>query len=218
MSSRYRLVVFDWEGTIADSLGQVLHIVLEEAAKLGLGPMDLHSAKNYVELDLASALRKCFSHASTGKQEQLIKAVEQSIVSQPTEVFLVPGVLDFIKRLQQANISLAIATNKGQYSLTRALQTTHLDSIFRVTRCAGQVPAKPYPQMLSEIMDEMSTDAFHTLMIGDSSVDMEMAKELGVDAIGVDLYNQNELSLKAAGALEVFNDYKQLACFLELPT
>lgn len=112
---------------------------------------------------------------------------------------------------------MAIASNKGQHSLARALQITGLDKFFTITRSAGQVPAKPCPQMLEEIMDELGHDPSTTLMVGDSSLDMEMAKNCSVTAVGVDFYHQNEANLKAAGAIAVFDDYQLLAQFLNLP-
>ncbi len=217
MSNPYQLVVFDWEGTIADTLGQVLNTVSQEADKLGLGKVDPYLAKKYVSLGLEEALRKLFPNTSSLEQGQLIQAVQLSMVSQPTELCLIPGVLEFIKQLQHAGMDLGIATNKGHYSLVRALQATGLDDIFKVTRSAGQVAAKPCPQMLEEIMVEFNKDSSNTLMIGDSVSDMEMASCIQVDAIAVDFYNHQETMLKTAGAKAVFNDYRQLANFLGLP-
>ncbi|CZI99485.1 phosphoglycolate phosphatase [Legionella pneumophila] len=139
------------------------------------------------------------------------------MISRPTEVRLIPGVLEFIQQLHQAKVDLAIATNKGHNSLIRALQATELDQLFKVTRSAGQVPAKPCPQMLEEIMEEFGRDPSSTLMIGDSTTDMEMAKRINVNAIGMDFYHQQEDALKAAGALAVFDDYKLLSAYLMLP-
>ncbi|MDI1352421.1 MAG: HAD-IA family hydrolase [bacterium] len=217
MSNPYQLVVFDWEGTISDTLGLILHTVTTEATKLGFGGVDPYQARKYVDLGLVQALKKLFPHLSSAQHDELFQAVQYAVVSRPTEVCLIPGAREFIQQLHDAQIHLAIATNKGHHSLMRALQATRLDQLFKITRCAGQIPAKPHPQMLEELMDEFGVNAASTLMIGDSPTDMEMAKNIQVPAIGVDFYQQQNTSLKTAGAIAVFDDYQLLAHFLNLP-
>jgi phosphoglycolate phosphatase len=217
MSKPYQLVVFDWEGTIADTLGMIFHTVTTEALHLGFGTVDPYEARKYVDLGLTQALRKLFPHLSLSKQEQLLQAVQRAMITKSTEVCLIPGARELIQQLHKEQIHLAIASNKGHQSLLRVVHATGLDSLFKVTRSAGQTPAKPCPQMLEEIMDEFAQSPSTTLMIGDSPTDMEMAKNINVAAIGMDFYHQNELDLKAAGALAVFDDYEQLGQFLKLP-
>lgn len=219
MSNPYQLVVFDWEGTISDTLGPVFQVVDAEACKLGFGSIDFQKARKFVDLGLPRALKKVLPDLSEKEHEHLLQAIQQAMLTRQTEVCLIPGVLDFIKHLHEDNVSLAIATNKGHHSLLRALQTTGLDAFFKVTRSAGQVPAKPCPQMLEEIMGELGGLASSTLMIGDSTTDMEMASSINVTAIGVDFYHQQDSALKEAGALAVFDDYKLLAHYInrELP-
>lgn len=216
MSNPYQLVVFDWEGTIADTLGKVLHVIAEEAKIHGFGEIDPYQAKKYVALGLMQALRKLFPHLTDTQHEQLVQAVQSAMVSKPTDVCLIPGAKQFIYQLSEAHIDIAIATNKGHHSLLRAIHVAGLDEMVKVTRSAGQVPAKPCPQMLEEIMEEFGRDPSSTLMIGDSVADMEMAKNVNVTAIGVDFYHQQESALIDAGAVAVFDDYQLLADYLKL--
>lgn len=214
MISRYNLVVFDWEGTLEDTLGAVFHTVAFEANLLGFGEFDHDEARKYVDLGLVRALKKAYPHLSTKEHEQLLYAVQHAMYTRPADVCLIPGARELIDQLHAAKVNIAIATNKGQQSLVRALQTTGLDDLIKVTRSAGQVPAKPCPQMLEEIIEEFAGNVATTIMIGDSVIDMEMAKNIGVTALGVDFYHQQGAALKAAGALAVFDDYKLLANFL----
>lgn len=213
---RYRLMVFDWEGTLGDTLGQILNAVATEAKRLQFGEVDEQLARQYVVFGLVMAVRKLFPHLSIHQHEELLQAIQHTLASNSSDGYLIPGAKQFIQRAQQAGIELAIATNKGQHSLQRALQAADLCNVFTATRSAGQVPAKPCPQMLEEIMDVCGIDAPETLMIGDSATDMEMAREIGVDAVGVDFYHQQADNLMAAGALAVFDDYVQLAKYLQL--
>ncbi|RUR07596.1 HAD family hydrolase [Legionella sp. km772] len=217
MSNPYQLIVFDWEGTISDTLGLILHTVATEAHNLGFGDVDPYQARQYVDLGLAQALRKLFPHLYLTQHEQLIQAVQRAMITRPAEVCLIPGARETIQAIHDAHLDLAIASNKGQHSLARALHATGLDNLFKVTRCAGQVAAKPSPQMLEEIMDEFGQTPSTTLMVGDAATDMEMARSINVTAIGVDFYHQNKETLKAAGAFAVFDDYQLLAQFLKLP-
>lgn len=217
MSKPYDLVVFDWEGTIADTLGIVLHVVATEANLLGFGDFDPQQARKYVDLGLVQALRKAYPHLTAAQHQQLLQAVQLAMHSRSSDICLMPGVRELLYQLHEAEINLAIATNKGHQSLLRALQATGLDKLFKITRSAGQTPAKPCPQMLEEIIEEYGGTAATTLMIGDSLTDMEMARSAQVIAVGIDIYHQHEeAALKAAGAMIVFDDYKQIADFLNL--
>lgn len=213
----YELVVFDWEGTIADTLGVILNTISSEAIALGFGELDLTQARQFASLGLIGAVKKLFPSLSTYQQEELLHAVQTAMISRHAEVSLIPGVQQFIQKLIKKNIHIAIATNKGHQSLLKALQATELDGVFKVTRSAGQVPAKPCPQMLEEIMAEFGQTPETTVMIGDSVSDMEMARDIHVSAIGVDFYHLQEDALLEAGALAVFDDYTHLAEYLNLP-
>ncbi|MBA2651907.1 MAG: HAD-IA family hydrolase [Tatlockia sp.] len=217
MGKPYRLVVFDWEGTLGDTLGQILNTVAAEARRLKFGELDEQLARQSVELGLVLAVKKTFPHLNEQQQEQLILAVHHSLASKTAEVYLIPGARGIAQRLNDAGIYLAIATNKGYQSLQKVLHSCELDKLFKVSRSAGQSPAKPCPQMLEEIMDEFGVNAEETLMVGDSVSDIEMAICIGVDAIGVDFYHQQAAALRAAGALEIFDDYHDLAEYLKLP-
>ncbi|MBA2709401.1 MAG: HAD family hydrolase [Tatlockia sp.] len=217
MGRPYRLVVFDWEGTLGDTLGQILNTVATEARRLQFGELDEQLARQSVELGLVLAVRKTFPNLNELQHEQLLLAVHHALASKTAEVYLIPGAKEIAELLDKSGIHLAIASNKGQQSLQRVIHVSGLDKYFKVTRSAGQTPAKPCPQMLEELMSLFNTTTEETLMVGDSVSDIEMAKSIGVDAIGFDFYHQQEAALRAAGAIEVFDDYKQLAEYLQLP-
>lgn len=218
MSRPYHLVVFDWEGTLGDTLGQILNTVADVARQMHFGELDERLARKYVVLGLVMAVKKLFPQLSTIQHEQLLQAVQHSLATHPMNVCLMPGAKLVVQQIKQAGMDVAVATNKGQHSLQRALQATGLDGIFISTRCAGQVPAKPCPQMLEEIMADCGVTPAQTLMVGDSVTDVEMAKLAGVDVVGVDFYHQEATNLNDAGAIAVFDDYQQLAAYLQLET
>ncbi|MDP1601940.1 MAG: HAD-IIIA family hydrolase [Legionella sp.] len=216
MSKRYRLVVFDWEGTLSDTLGQVLNCVAVEARRLNFGELNEEVARQSVELGLVNAIKKVFPTLTLYQHEQLLSAVQHSLMSKHSDVYLIPGAMALVRRIHLAGIDLAIATNKGQQALQRALSRTGLDEFFKVTRSAGQTAPKPATEMLDEIVQAFAIPVEDALMIGDSTTDMEMANNFGMDAIGVNFYHQSSESLLDAGALAVFDDYQRVADFLQL--
>lgn len=216
MSNHFQLVVFDWEGTLADTLGQILHLVSMEARNQGLGEINWDEARNYVDLGLHKAIQKLFPHSTMIQQEQLLASIQRAMLQRHTEVQLIPGARECINKLQQAGIQLAVASNKGHASLQRAIAVAGLESVFVTTRSASQTAPKPHPQMLEEILECCDIPASEALMIGDSEVDMEMALNAGVKAIGFDYYHQQADALKEAGALAIFDNYLAVVHYLGL--
>lgn len=216
MSMPYQLVVFDWEGTLGDPLGHVHEALKTEAEALGLGPYDAQQARRYVALGLDKAVRKIFPNLALYQYERLLAGVQQILVSHHRAVYLFPGVRELLQQLRWAGVDMAIATNRGTQALQRVLHATELEAFFSVTRSADQAPAKPCPQMLEDILDLTGVSVENTLMIGDSVSDIEMASALDVASLGVDFYYQQGDDLKAAGALQVFDDFSTLGHFLGL--
>ena len=217
MNKTYNLIVFDWEGTIAeDALGQVIQTIAEEAKRMHVNEFDKSLARQYIGLGMSSAIKLLFPQLYLYQQEQLSAAVQASYTKSLAEIMLVEGAKDSLLRLHAAGYKLAIATNKGQASLQRALQSTELEAYFSVTRSASQAPPKPCPQMLEEIMDEIGVPSDRTLMIGDSLSDIQMASAIGVAAVGVDFYQTQREELLAEGAVEVFDNYQQVNTYLHV--
>lgn len=216
MNKKYRLVVFDWEGTLGDTLGHVLHTLATEATRMHLGELDIKQARRYVALGLVKLIKKMFPDLTLYQQEAFLQSVQRVLYTTSTEEHVFPGSKYIVELLINSGLDVAIATNRGTQSLQRALEESGMVSFFKVIRTASQAPAKPCPQMIQEIMDEFCVSPAETLMIGDSLTDIEMAKLAGVDAIGVDFYHQHRTELLAAGALAVFDDYMELANYLAL--
>lgn len=215
MGKEYQLVVFDWEGTLGDTLGQILQCVAEEAQRMQLGELDEKEARRYVHLGLEKACQKLFPNLTKETSRELQNAVQRTLGQQYQGAFLFKGARVLIEKLAAREITLAIATNKGQQSLQRALESTGLDAYFKCKRSAGQVPPKPCPQMLEEILVDTGIPVEKALMIGDSESDIIMARSIKMDVIAVNFYQQDPGELLAQGALAVFDDYQLVAEFLD---
>ena len=217
MRRSFDLVVFDWEGTLGDPLGHIFEAMHAQAQAMGLGSYDEQEARLHVVRGLEYVTKKLFPSLSLTQSERCLQGVQQAMASLSQSSVLFPGAKRLLSSLKEANIELAIATNKGQHALVRSLQQTGLLDYFVVTRSAGQTLAKPAPQMLEEIMLVCGVPAVKTLMIGDSVIDIEMASLADVVSIGIDFYYQQADDLKAAGAAFVCHDYEAVGRYLELP-
>lgn len=213
----YSLVIFDWEGTIADTLGLALDCVIVEAKRLNLGSVDLDLARQVVEFGLAKAIGRLFPGITALNREALLHRVQQALALRHGETFLIEGAKEIILRLRQTGVSLAIATNRGPQSLQRALHSSGLAPFFQEARAAGILPPKPDPEMLLELLAVFNLRAEQALMIGDSITDIQMAKSIEMDAFGVNFYQQSSEKLLEAGAMVVFDSYELMAEYLKLP-
>lgn len=218
MKEKYRLFVFDWEGTLGDTLGQIVRILPEEAQKLNLKPPELNDLRKVMTYGLNKAVEKLFPEIDRETSQKLLQAIQQAYIIKPQEDYLIPGAEEFVKMLKSRNLNVAIATNRSKDSLQRALKNTELNNYFSVTRSSDQCPPKPSPVMINEIIDIFQIDKPEVLMIGDSVADIQMAKSASVDAIGINFYNHPYITedLLNAGALTVVTDYNELAQYLKL--
>ena len=216
MTKKYRLVVFDWEGTLAeDELSLILKIMRDHSTRLQLGPIDAKRFGQLIHQGLLHAIHYLFPKAPLQQQEELLHAIQNAMTQSSSRGHLINGALALIHDLQSKGVGLAVATNKSQQGLDAALMKTGLQDIFKVTRTLSQAPPKPCPQMLAEIIDIFAVTPEQTLMIGDTLNDVEMAAALGVDALALDVFQLQEDILKNAGALAVFDSYQTLQAFLK---
>ncbi|MCX7114606.1 MAG: HAD family hydrolase [Gammaproteobacteria bacterium] len=214
MIQRYQVVIFDWEGTLADSLGPILMAIREAAKARNLAPFDEVLARQNVHVGIRLLLKKLYPSFSEDEYPYLLNEVERKLASARMAIHVFPGAIELISTLSQAGVGLAIATNKDSVSLQRDLQVTKLGTWFKVTRCANQTMSKPHPQMLEEILDCFQVSPAQALMIGDSESDMLMAKSLNVDAIGIDPSDKQGASLTQAGAQKIFRTFDQIAAWI----
>lgn len=213
----YQLIIFDWEGTLTDTFAEYFNIIEEEARKLHLPDFDRNVAKKYVMLGLNKALIKLYPQISPNDYEVLSYGIHRALASRTHKTVLIDGAFALLKALHQKGVQLAIASNKGQTSLKRAIESAEIESFLSITRSASECAPKPAPEMLESILTHTMIANSQALMIGDSVSDIEMAQSIGVDAIGIDILQENREALLAAGASMVFNDFKSLAHFLQLP-
>lgn len=182
---KYTLVVFDWDGTILDSAGAIARSIQASCRDLGLAVPDDARARHVIGLGLADAMRYAVPDLAPERYQAMIDRYRHHYLSGDHALTLFPGIPELLVRLRRDGHMLAIATGKSRLGLERALDHSGLRPLFQGSRCADECHSKPHPQMLEELMLEFGVRAGETVMIGDTSHDLLMATNAGVDGIAV---------------------------------
>jgi phosphoglycolate phosphatase len=185
MPKRYDLIVFDWDGTLVDSTQLIVDSMLAAAADAGLKQPEPSAARGIIGLGLPEALHTLFGQLNDEQRRLVTERYRYHYFAQDHAVPLFEGVSEAIATLSGQGFMLGVATGKGRNGLNQSLRRCGLQPHFLATRSVDECFSKPHPQMLLEIMDELGTLPERTLMIGDTSYDLLMAQNAGVDSIAV---------------------------------
>lgn len=181
----FKLLVFDWDGTLMDSEAQIVATVKAAAADLDLPILAASQIRDIIGLGLYEALNRLYpDHLEF--HERLIERYRHYYLASTTVRSLpFTGGIETLADLHRQGYLMAIATGKGRRGLDAVLDETGYRGLFHATRCADECHSKPHPQMLLEIMELLNVTAADTLMIGDSEYDMHMARNAGTAALAV---------------------------------
>lgn len=205
----YRLIVFDWDGTILDSPAGIAESIRASCGDLGLAVPDPELASHVIGLGLPELMRTVAPALPHERYAEFVEAYRRHFRAREPSMQLFPGMRELLEELASRSV-LGIATAKSRRGLERTLDATGLRTHFRTSRCADECRPKPDPAMLLEIMEETGMDAKSVLMIGDTSHDLQMAKAAGVDALAVTYGAHREAGLRACGPLGCFSSVHEL--------
>jgi phosphoglycolate phosphatase len=184
--ARYRLLVFDWDGTLADSEQRIVAAARAAIEALGLPARSNDAIRDIIGLAMSEAWQALFPEVARSEERRFIACYREHYLSNAgTPVPLFPGAKATLEGLAARRYHLAVATGKGRRGLDRDMAVHGLDALFSSTRSADEAPSKPHPQMLVDIIEELEVDASETLMIGDTAYDLEMARNAGVACLAV---------------------------------
>ena len=185
MGIRFDLLVFDWDGTLVDSAGHIVDSIQAAARDIGLSEPAAEDARHIIGLGLVDAMTYLFPRLSASDYPRLAERYRVHYLAGDHKVALFPGTGDALRFWRERGFRLAVATGKSRQGLDRALGTSGLAPCFHATRCADEGLAKPHPDMLLWLMGALCADPERTLMIGDTTHDLEMARQAGVPAVAV---------------------------------
>ena len=182
---RYDLIVFDWDGTLFDSTALIVRAIQAACRDLGAPVPSDEAAAHVIGLGLQDALQHAVPDLPVDLYPELGRRYRQHYFASHDQVTLFAGVPELLAGLRERNHWLAVATGKNRHGLNEALRISGLAGSFDTTRTADETRSKPHPQMLQELMREFGTDPERTLMIGDTTHDLQLAANAGTDAVAV---------------------------------
>ncbi|MGM0428998.1 MAG: HAD-IA family hydrolase [Pseudomonadota bacterium] len=207
-----RLIVFDWDGTLMDSIGRIVSSMQNTAQHVGLPvPTDV-AVRDIIGLSLEPAIEKLFGVLNPVELESfLVQYRDEYVDLNPTPSPLFNDAKGVLSQLTHSGFQLAVATGKARRGLKRVWSESETEHYFATSRCASETLGKPDPQMLYEIMDELKAHPEQTVMVGDSVHDMKMAVAAGVHPVGVSFGVHNAERLREAGAALVVDSLTELS-------
>ncbi len=214
MTKQFDLIVWDWDGTLANSTGMITDAIVSAAAQVGLPALDPLAASNIIGLGLKESIHALFGNISAEKAQALAKQYTANYYAGESEIPLFEGAADTIKTLHKRGFKLAVATGKGRRGLNLALEHCGLSPYFHATKTVNECFSKPHPQMLDELMDELIVRPERTLMIGDTSYDLQMASNAGVPAVAVTFGAQSRDKLNSYNSIAMFTQFSELRSWL----
>jgi phosphoglycolate phosphatase len=183
--SAYDLVVFDWDGTLMDSTGLISSCLRHACGDIGIAVPAQSDALYVIGLGLADT----FNHVAPGLDEEgrrrLAERYRHHFLAREHEAPLYEGVREMLADLHGRGRRLAVATGKARRGLERALEATGLRTWFEATRCADEGFAKPHPDMLLMLLDITGVEPRRAVMVGDTTHDLDLAANAGIDAVSV---------------------------------
>jgi phosphoglycolate phosphatase len=186
---RFDLIVFDWDGTLFDSTALIVRCIQNAVRDVG-GAVPTDEAASYViGLGLMQALAHAAPDVPKDQYPALSEAYKRHYSALQNEVSLFKGTLPMLQALRQRGHLLAVATGKSRRGLDEVLlrnvDGVVLSQMFEATRTADQTAGKPDPLMLHELMAQLGTPPERTVMIGDTTHDLGLARNAGVASVGV---------------------------------
>lgn len=183
---KYQLIIFDWDGTLMDSIDKIVLCMQAAAKQEDQTPPPVQSIKDIIGLSLLNAMKKLFPLLSLSQQASLVEAYRyQYNQHHHVETPFYEGISDMLNSLKSQGYILAVATGKGRNGLNRMIEKTNTAHLFSATVCADEATSKPDPLMINLLLDKLDIERSNAIMVGDSSYDLEMAMNAGIPSLGV---------------------------------
>lgn len=210
-----RLLVFDWDGTVMDSAACIVACMRTSLQDLELQPPPDERLRSTIGLGLDAVLQELLPDADGTLQRQVIDRYRHHwLATFHAKPIPFAGITEALTALQGRDYLMAVATGKGRAGLDRDFEQCNLGRFFQTSRTVNESPSKPAPHMLLEIMDELGCRADETLVIGDTSFDLEMARNADVRSVAVLCGAHPEKTLRAFDPLTCLESARHLPDWL----
>ena len=216
MQNDYALLIFDWDGTLADSIGRIVTAMQMAAQRAGQPERDDEAVKGIIGLGLPEAILTLYPDMTP---EQVVSFRQHyadvyiAMDAQPSPLFA--GVKESLEAFRAAGYRLAVATGKARRGLDRVLKANGWEDFFDITRAADESASKPDPLMLNQILAHCDVRPEQALMVGDASFDLLMARNAGIDSVAVGYGAQSMQSLMAYEPRLAIERFTELRTWLD---
>jgi len=207
---RFDLIVFDWDGTLFDSTALIVRCMQAACRDIGVAVPSDEAAAYVIGLGLRDALEHAVPGLPEERYPELGKRYGHHYLARSNELVLFEGTLPMLHGLKERNHLLAVATGKTRRGLDDALQQSQLRGMFDATRTADETASKPHPLMLQELMAELGTVPARTLMIGDTTHDLQLGANAGTARVGVSYGAHEPEAFDAFGSLFIVHSTFEL--------
>lgn len=186
MHIKPKLLIFDWDGTLMDSIGHITASLAGACSDLDIKAPSEDAMRNIIGLGMREAVFTLFPDYQTEEFiQEYTAAYRKYYFADDAPQSLFSGVEDTLEELLNQGYLLAVATGKSRKGLDKVFEDTGLGPVFHTSRCADETQSKPHPQMLEEILAELEVGSELAVMVGDTEYDMEMAQSAGVHRFAV---------------------------------
>lgn len=207
---RYDLIAFDWDGTLFDSTAIIARSIQAAVVDLGgIRPTD-EAASYVIGMNLLQALAHAAPDIPVAQHAALGERYRHHYFQHQHDISLFKGVLPMLAALKTRHHWLAVATGKSRRGLDEALRAVELKGVFDGSRTADETAGKPHPRMLTELMAEFGVPPERTLMIGDTTHDLQMARNAGCASLGVSYGAHSHHGFDAFGPLATLHSVPDL--------
>lgn len=213
-----KTVIFDWDGTLVDSAEYIAECLHTASVSAGYPALSRKDYRNIIGLGMVEALNTLYPGIDKEGILAIRDVYSRQFNSRPTtEAHIFPGITQLLRDLADNGVGRAVATGKSRRGLDNALDSTGLRAHFQHSRCADETRSKPDPKMLRELLAVCGLQPNEAVMVGDTSYDLEMARRIGMPAIGVDWGVHDHAVLSRHAPLQIVASVAELdACLVEL--
>lgn len=203
-----KLLIFDWDGTLADSVNKIISCKQRLAKEHFLSIPSDETIKSVLGMEFMLALKKCFPNAQEKELEHFAERFQVLINSKEYQSDLFPFARKTLEELKKRKMKLAVATSKSRAALNHALQYAGISELFDLTCCGEEYYEKPNPAMLLHICSELKVHPSNSLYIGDTVIDVFFAKNASINVICTSFGAGNQNELIKHQPLKIINNWQ----------
>lgn len=209
-----KLVLFDCDGTLADSHAFLTRVLEESFVHVGAQKPGPELMKEFYSLHFNEFFRRCEGHLTAEQIVQASEYMRSRLIAERDTGALVepfyPGIKDALGTLRGYGYLLGIITNKGGHGLAAVLKSNEVESYFSTLQHSDNNPTKPAPDMVLNALNAMGVDKENCVVVGDSVLDLYTARNAEVRSIAVTWAGRDAAALREAGAVAVVDDVQYL--------